>query len=148
RRAPVRRAQRVRVRAGRGGAARPPVDRARSELRGIRARAGAAAYGDDGRSMSGRGLAFKLSLLIVAGAILVLALIFGYDYAFTRRVIVRNVEDNAGNLTRATVNRVAAVLSATEKVPTGLAAVLQHASYDAAELTELLRLSVDRNPEV
>ena len=97
---------------------------------------------------SGRGLAFKLSLLIVAAAVFVLALLLAYNNALARRVLVRRAEENAGNLTQATVNRVESVLSATQKVPQGLATVIERTTYDADELREILRLFVERNPEV
>jgi len=95
-----------------------------------------------------RGIAFKLSLLIVAGALAVFAALFGYNYRVTRRLIERQAEENAGNLTRATVYRVESVLAAVEKVPLNLASTLEYASYTREDLIQLLRLAVLKNPEV
>ena len=98
--------------------------------------------------MRRRGLAFKLSLLIVAGGVLVLALMLAYNYRVVRAIIVRNAGDNARALTLATVNRVDAVLKSTQKVPQSLANVLDDATYTEADLTKLLRAAVEANPEV
>ncbi len=98
--------------------------------------------------MRQRGLAFKLSLLIVAGGVLVLALMLAYNYRVVRAIIVRNAGDNARTLTLATVNRVDAVLKSTQKVPQSLANALDDATYTEADLTKLLRTSVAENPEV
>jgi signal transduction histidine kinase len=95
-----------------------------------------------------RGLAFRLSLLIVVGCALVLGITFGYNYLIVRRMVVRNVGDNARNLTLATVNRVDAVLEAAAKIPENLAALLEHSHYTEDELSALLRQVVENNAEV
>ncbi len=94
------------------------------------------------------GLAFKLSLLIVAGGMLVLTLMSGYSYRFSRRTLERNIEDSARNLTLSTVNRVQAVLAATEKIPATLADALEQTDYDAETVARLLRAALERNPEM
>lgn len=98
--------------------------------------------------MKPRGLAFKLSLLILAGGLAVLASIFAYNYEFVRRILEDRAEENALNLTRATVFRVESVLAAAQKVPANLAATLEYTHYDEEELLELLRLAVESNREV
>ncbi len=95
-----------------------------------------------------RGLAFRLSFLTLAGCVLVLGLSFGYNYVVVRRIIIKNIGDNAQHLAATTVNRVQAVLSATAKVPENLAEFLMHANYTRDELLTLLRAVVENNPEV
>ena len=98
--------------------------------------------------MKPRGLAFKLSLLILAGGLAVLASIFVYNYEFARRILERRAEENAVHLTQATVYRVESVLAAAQKVPQNLAATLEYTHYDEEELLELVRLAVETNREV
>jgi sigma-B regulation protein RsbU (phosphoserine phosphatase) len=95
-----------------------------------------------------RGIAFKLILLILTSSTLIFMLIFGYNYLFSRRIIVKNVEENARNLALATVNRIDIVLRSMEKVPENLAYFLEHSSYTKKELIDLIRSVVENNPEI
>ncbi len=95
-----------------------------------------------------RGLALRLSLLIVAGSTLVLGVAFGYNHLVVRRIVVDNVHENAQNLTLTTVHRVDAVLGATAKIPENVAILLEHSRYSEEELFSLLRQVVEHNPEV
>ncbi len=98
--------------------------------------------------MRHRGLAFKLSMLIVAGAVVVWALVFGYNYHVVRETIIRNAGENARTLTLVTVNRVEAVLRSAQKVPRNLADVLENSAYTEGDLLKLLRAAVENNREV
>ena len=98
--------------------------------------------------MRHRGLACKLSMLIVAGGVVVWALVFGYNYQVVRQTIIRNAGENARNLTVTTVNRVEAVLRSAQKVPRNLADVLEHSAYTEGDLLRLLRAAVENNREV
>jgi signal transduction histidine kinase len=98
--------------------------------------------------MTRGGITTKLIALVVAGGVAILGVLLSYSYGFTRSVIVRNAGENAGNLTNATVNRVEAILAATQKVPANLAAVLEHGTYTQDELLELVRVAVESNPEI
>jgi len=98
--------------------------------------------------MRRRGIALQLGVLILGGSAVVLALIVAYNYTTARRIIVRQAEENAGNLVANTVGRVETVLRAAEKVPEGLAQVLAESSYPEAQLLEVLGKTVERNREV
>ena len=63
-----------------------------------------------------KGIAFKLIALFATVAGIIFLCSFGYTYVFTRRMIEKNVEENAGNLARATVNRIEANLGSLQKV--------------------------------
>lgn len=67
--------------------------------------------------MKNKGLAFKLILLILSRVTLIFLVIFGYNYMYSRKIIIENVEKNAINLARATVNQIDVVLSSVEKIP-------------------------------
>jgi len=98
--------------------------------------------------MRNRGLAFKLSVSIVAGGVLVLALVFGYNYRVVRTIVLNYIEDNARHLTSTTVARLDTVLTSVEKVPQSLASVLETANYSEVDLLPLLRAIVENNREV
>ena len=76
-----------------------------------------------------RGLALKLILLILTSITIIFCAIFSYNYYFSRRIILQNVSENAGNLAQATVNRIDMVLHSIEKVPQNLAYFLESFSY-------------------
>jgi len=98
--------------------------------------------------MKNRGLAFKLILLILSSVTLIFLLIFGYNYMYSRKIIVENVEKNARNLARATVNQIDVVLSSVEKVPENLAYVLDRSLCSGDELNNLLKHIVRKNDEI
>ena len=98
--------------------------------------------------MRHRGLAFRLSVLILSGGVLVLGLLFGYNYQVVRTIILRSIEDNALQLARTTVARVDVVLSSVEKVPQNLAQVIETSNYSETELRQLIRAVVENNREV
>ncbi len=98
--------------------------------------------------MKNRGIALKLIVLILASTILIFGLIFGYNYTFSRRIIERNVEENARNLTLTTVNKVETVLHAIEKIPENMAYFLESSTYRKNELLNLIRTVVKNNQEI
>ncbi len=98
--------------------------------------------------LKNRGIAFKLTVFIVLSTTIIFVSIFAYNYLFSRKIIRKNVKNNAKYLTRAMVGRIDTVLFPLEKVPEGLASFLEHASYTKADLLSLLRTVVKENPEI
>lgn len=94
------------------------------------------------------GIAFKLIVLIMVSITVILASVLFYNYTVSRRIIAANVEKNAANLARATVNRIDAVLLAVQKVPAGLAQFLENGSWEGGDLVTLVRALVENNPEI
>jgi sigma-B regulation protein RsbU (phosphoserine phosphatase) len=95
-----------------------------------------------------RGIALKLSFSILASITAIFGLIFVYNYFFSRRIIVRNVETNAKQLAMATVNRLDIVLKSVEKVPLNLARYLEDLPLDEGHLLNVARSVVESNPEI
>ena len=75
-----------------------------------------------------RGLAFKLALLITASISLIFAGVFAYNYVVSKRIIVRNIEQNARNLAMSTANRIDKVLASAEKMPANLSCFMTAAA--------------------
>ena len=66
------------------------------------------------------GLAFRLTLLLVAGVSLILALVLGYNYFFSRKIIKRQIEENARETLQATINRIDIIFFSMEKATKAL----------------------------
>ena len=99
--------------------------------------------------MKSRGIAFKLILFIMSGISLIFSLIFGYNYLYSRRILLKNVEHNARNLALATTNRIDRILRSVEVATMNLAAFLQQSDYaDEERLLGLIRTFVKTNPEI
>jgi sigma-B regulation protein RsbU (phosphoserine phosphatase) len=63
-------------------------------------------------------------------------------------MIQKNIESQARTLVLSTVDRIETILLSVEKVPENLSSFLEKGSYDRAELEEVLRTVVEKNPEV
>ena len=98
--------------------------------------------------MKHKGIAFKLILFIFVSCAFIFALVFGYNYYFSRRIIVENVEENARNIVFTTVSRIETILHAVEKVPENLAYFLEHTPYNKDELIGLMHSVIEKNPEI
>ena len=95
-----------------------------------------------------RGLALKLTLLILASVTMIFSCVFTYNYFYSRRMITDNIEENARNVALVTVNRIDTILCALEKVPENLACFLESFSYDDGSILKLLRLVIEKNQEI
>jgi phosphoserine phosphatase RsbU/P len=95
-----------------------------------------------------RGIAFKLIALFATAAGIIFLCVFGYAYVFTRRLIEKNVEENAGNLARATANRIEANLRSLQKVPLNAAYFLDRAIVDRTSAPDFLVNLVNTNKEI
>ncbi len=98
--------------------------------------------------MKNRGIAFKLILLILTSSTLIFISIFWYNYKFSRRIILTNIEQNAINLAGATVNKIDMMLRPVEKVAENLSFFLESTSFSGGEIIALLRSAVKKNPEI
>ena len=98
--------------------------------------------------MKNRGLALKLTVLILTSVTLIFTGIFAYNYVISRRIIIQNIEKNAYNMANATVNRIDMVLRSIEKVPGNVASFMESAPKVSTEITDLVRMIVTNNPEI
>lgn len=93
-------------------------------------------------------LAFKLSLFIVTGAIIVFLAAFIYDYHYSRKIMMENVENHARNLTLVTVNKIESILKGVEKVPGYIAFSLERRVYDREEILKMIENELMTNTEI
>lgn len=94
------------------------------------------------------GLALKLLFFLLTATSVIFGAAATYSHYYTKRIILQEVEANARNLTMATVFRIEAVLRGVEKIPRGLADVVQGGGGHPRELPQLLQDTVRHNPEI
>ena len=95
-----------------------------------------------------RGIALRLSFWILTGITVILSVILTYNYFVSRRIILRNVEKDAENLTLSTVYRIDSVLRSVEKVPKNLAVFMEQFAYQGTDILAVIRTVVENNPEI
>lgn len=93
-------------------------------------------------------LAFKLSLYILTGVILIVVAILYYNYEVSKRLVLNHAGENARNLTNATVSKIENILQRTQKIPENLAYIIENTSFSEAELKRFLKMVVENNDEV
>ena len=70
-------------------------------------------------------LAAKLIILIISAAALIFAAVLEYNYQTSKASVLREMKENARNLTWKTVYQIDAILNSIEKVPEGVATFLE-----------------------
>ena len=100
------------------------------------------------RILKRRGLAVKLSFFTLIGTTLIFAASFAYNYWYSSRLVLQNVEANAANLSRATVYEVETVLYGIEKVVMFIASYLEHHDYNKEDLLTIIKHIVSTNDEI
>ena len=98
--------------------------------------------------LKNKSIAVKLILLYTLSGGLIFLLVFSFHYHFSRKMIERKLADNAKNLVLSKVNRIEAALLALQKIPENLACFLESGSYTRESLLALLRLLVEKNPDI
>ena len=92
------------------------------------------------KQKSRRGLTFKLILYIFSSSAIVLAVIFIVNYQYSKRMLMKNIDESAHNLNQSIVNRVEVVLASVEKLPRAVALLVEHGQYTPERLMSVLRL--------
>ncbi|NPU85145.1 MAG: SpoIIE family protein phosphatase [Syntrophaceae bacterium] len=95
-----------------------------------------------------RGLAYRLSLTILAGTAVIFLAAFGYSYYYSRQLALRYVEDNARYLTQSVVNRIELYVQGVEKTPLFMASMLEKKALSRAELEDQIRSMLESNPDI
>lgn len=84
----------------------------------------------------------------MTGTAIIFTSAFGYNYIYSRNQILKEVESNARNLTRTTVNRIETVVRGVEKSPAYIAEQLQEGRYDRDVLVNWMTALLKINPEI
>jgi len=94
------------------------------------------------------GLAFKLIIFILTSTTIIFAAAFGYNYHYSKKTLLKNIEENARNLTLSTVYKIETVLRAVEEVPLNVASIIEKYPYQQEDLLNLVQSTVENNPEI
>ncbi|HAH07410.1 MAG TPA: serine/threonine protein phosphatase [Elusimicrobia bacterium] len=92
-----------------------------------------------------KGLAFKLTLILSASALLVFLLVFGSFYHFTRKALWRDIETSSRFLAESTVHKIDGVLRPVQEVPEAMAEFLEEGASGREATLRILRSLVDNN---
>jgi sigma-B regulation protein RsbU (phosphoserine phosphatase) len=95
-----------------------------------------------------RSLAFKLILFFSGGTAIIFLLIFSVNYTFSKKLIMRYVEENARNFTQSMVNRIETVLRSVKKIPEHIAFFLEEGDLSMEQMIKMMRLVAANNEEI
>jgi sigma-B regulation protein RsbU (phosphoserine phosphatase) len=93
-------------------------------------------------------LSVKLSIMILASTTLIFLAAFGYNYYASRQLVLKNVQENARNLTQSAVGKIENTLNSVEKPPRYLASLLEQFHYSKQDLLKQIEATVANNEEI
>jgi hypothetical protein len=103
---------------------------------------------DAGAEIRKRGLAFRLTLWILASTTFIFLAAFGYDYLESRALVLKYVEQNAGNLTLATAQQIEKILRGVDAAPRHLASSLEFMHFSRRDLLKQIEAMVKRDRDI
>jgi sigma-B regulation protein RsbU (phosphoserine phosphatase) len=98
--------------------------------------------------MRRHGIASRLATLILSCAFVILAAIVGYNYYYSRTIILRQSEANSRHLAQETASRIDSVLLSVQKVANNIAYSLEDASLTKEDILKLNKRVIANNPEI
>jgi len=95
-----------------------------------------------------KSLAFKLIVFFSGSCSLILLGIFLFNFQFSKKIILADVEESARNLTLRAVNRIDAIALAAQKIPKNMANFLEHGAMGENQILSLLRMLTVENEDI
>lgn len=93
-------------------------------------------------------LAFKLSVAILSAVILIFSSIGIYNYIFSRKLVLRNVQENTKNLTSSAINKSEGFFKIIEKVVLNISYIIRDNQMTFATLDTIITDMVRHNEEI
>jgi phosphoserine phosphatase RsbU/P len=93
-------------------------------------------------------LALKMSLYILAGVFSVFLFIIIYNYQVSRKIIFKETEANAYNLSQSILHQVENMLLPAQKIPDNLAYIIENTSFTKEGLENFLKIVVENNHDI
>jgi sigma-B regulation protein RsbU (phosphoserine phosphatase) len=93
-------------------------------------------------------IVIKLVLVIALSSAVIFAVTLGYNYYQSRVILQNELESNARNLAMSLVHRIETQLTAVAKVAEGVSRSLEISKHTERELLDLIRTTVEKNPEI
>ena len=100
------------------------------------------------QGIKGRGLAFKLALLILASTTIIFVAAFYYGLLASEDAEFETVQESARHLTLATVNEIELALRGLEKICLQNAYLMEQYTFPQERLHHLLTSTISNNPEI
>ncbi len=98
--------------------------------------------------LKNKSLSFKLNTYILM-VISVIAIFIFAAYSFiSKEIRLKNVQENAKNLTYNNANKIEKILKSVEKITESIAIVMEHTSVNDSELDSLIKAIVAKNNEI
>lgn len=94
------------------------------------------------------GLAFKLSLLVLASTTAIFLAAFAYNYWCASRTVLEDVEQIARNLTSSTVFKIETVLRSVEEIPLFMAAQMESHPFTEEEIKQNILDMMNSNADI
>jgi sigma-B regulation protein RsbU (phosphoserine phosphatase) len=85
-----------------------------------------------------RSLAARLSVLIIATSSIIFLVAFGYNYYITREIVLKEVREQARNITLGTSYRIETILRSVDDAPRYLALLLEQRTFAKEDLLNLI----------
>ena len=95
-----------------------------------------------------RGIAFKMILYIFLSLVLILGIIFVYNYNVTKSIVVKNLKINATELTGMTILKIDRVFSNIQSIPRNYAPLILSELSSEDKMKYLLKQMVESNPDI
>jgi phosphoserine phosphatase RsbU/P len=95
-----------------------------------------------------RGLAFRMAFFILSSTTVIFVVAFGYNYFYSRDLVLKNVRENATNLTNSLVGKIETNLVSVEQIPRYLALHLDKGQITQQNLLSMIRELVDGNRDI
>ncbi len=98
--------------------------------------------------MKAKGLGVKLAFYIITATIIIVGAILWINHSISKKLLLKNVEENAANLTQSTVNKIEGVLGTVAKIPENESYVFKDFDITTEQLHSYIRMIVKNNKEV
>jgi sigma-B regulation protein RsbU (phosphoserine phosphatase) len=93
-------------------------------------------------------LSVRLSVMILASTTLIFLAAFGYNYWASRQLVLKNVRENARNLTQSAVSKIELTLVGVERPPRYLAALLEMSPPGRQDMLTQIKEMVAQNDDI
>lgn len=91
---------------------------------------------------------FRPILSIFVSMAIIFAIFFLWNYTIASKIVEKNLNTSAGNLTAAAVSKLDCVFGTVQKIADNYSKIIRSSNYSKEELIHILKQEVDNNPEI
>ena len=93
-------------------------------------------------------LAYKFSVSILSAVLLIFFLILSYNYFISRKLILKNVQENTKNLTSSAINKSEGFFRVIEKITQNTGYLIRYSEKSEKEIEFILSTIIKKNDEI